>query len=233
VQTISRFSKSEIADVYGYDEERIFIAPPAAAGIFRPLGVRSTAIGIDQYGVSPGRFLLSVGTLEPRKNLRTLILAYSKIPKSVRDRTPLVVVGGKGWGELDLPPCTNSMQEEGNLRFFGSVSNPQLRHLYEGAIALLYPSVYEGFGMPVVEAMACGTMVIHSKRTAMDEITEGLAVTVEAMDVESWSQAIKDIIEHSALAGEECSERLVARAAQFNWASSAALIRQNYHAAIA
>jgi glycosyltransferase involved in cell wall biosynthesis len=232
VQTISKFSKKEIARFYGYDEEKIFVAPPAAASLFRPLGFDWTARDIARYSLSPCNYLLSVGTLEPRKNLRTLISAYSLIPRFLRDRIPLVIVGGKGWGELGLPHVTNSLVNEGSLRFVGSVPNHDLRSLYEGAIALLYPSVYEGFGMPVVECMACGTQVVHSAGTSMDEITAGLALTIEATDVETWSKAIYELIESADSHEAEYREGLIARAAVFDWSSSAAIVRENYNALI-
>ena len=103
VQTISQFSRNEIASYYGYDPDRIFVAPPAAAGIFRPLGLEITRRDLVRFDVGPGKFLLAVGTLEPRKNLQTLVAAYARIPRASRDRTPLVIVGGAGWGELKLP----------------------------------------------------------------------------------------------------------------------------------
>jgi alpha-1,3-rhamnosyl/mannosyltransferase len=165
--------------------------------------------------------------LEPRKNLRTLITAYSQTSKSLRDRFPLVVVGGKGWGELDLPNTTDSLVDQGCLRFVGSVSNDELRSLYEGAVALLYPSVYEGFGMPVVECMACGTRVVHSARTSMDEITAGLVPTVQALDVDAWSETIKELVE---LKSDVTSSQLIAQAATFSWNESAEKVVQGYEA---
>ncbi|WP_298875209.1 glycosyltransferase family 1 protein [uncultured Bradyrhizobium sp.] len=230
VQTISEFSRNEIARFYGYDKERIFVAPPAAASIFRPLGLQVTTSEIARYDITAGNYLLSVGTLEPRKNLRTLVAAYSNVSKSIRDRLPLIVVGGKGWGELDLPQSTAGLVHEGSLRFIGSISNPDLRSLYEGARALLYPSVYEGFGMPVVECMACGTSVIHSSRTSMDEITAGLAPTVDALDVDAWSEQITKLAQSYPSDQRSYRDQLLGRASSFSWSESAEKVLQGYKA---
>jgi glycosyltransferase involved in cell wall biosynthesis len=228
VQTISQFSRNEIASVYGYDRDRIFVAPPAAASIFRPLGLEITRNDLVRFGVLPGRYLLTVGTLEPRKNLQTLVSAYARIPKAARDLAPLLIVGGAGWGELKLPTETPALVSEGNLRFLSSVNNPELRSLYEGAIALLYPSIYEGFGMPVVEAMACGTNVAHSADTSMDEITGGLAIRVAATDVDAWSDVINGLIAQSDAGSDAVHPRLIEQAATFDWGRSAALVREAY-----
>jgi alpha-1,3-rhamnosyl/mannosyltransferase len=227
VQTISQFSKNEIAAHYGLDRRRIFVAPPAAAGIFRPLGLHATAPDLVKFDVVPDRYLISVGTLEPRKNLKTLVSAYARIPRAVRSRAPLLVVGGAGWGRLDLPREASRLVSEGSLRFLGTVTNAELRSLYEGAIALLYPSLYEGFGMPVVEAMACGTRVAHSAGTSMDEISNGLALRVEGADVDGWSAAITSMIAQ-ADAGEHNLAELTTQAAKFDWGRTAAIVRQAY-----
>ena len=228
VQTISQFSRNEIATFYGCERDKIFVAPPAAASNFRPLGLEVTKRELIRFDVSPGKYLLSVGTLEPRKNLQTLVSAYARLPKATRNLAPLLIVGGAGWGELGLPTETPALVSEGNLRFLGSVKNRELRSLYEGAIALLYPSVYEGFGMPVVEAMACGTNVAHSANTSMDEISNGLAMRVEATDVEAWSEVINVLIAQSDAESNVIGPRLIAQAATFDWGRSAALVQQAY-----
>lgn len=228
VQTISEFSRNEIASFYGYDCERIFVAPPAASRIFRPLGPSITRRDLGRFGVAPKEYLLTVGTLEPRKNLKTLVSAYGRLPKAVRAGTPLFVVGGTGWGELNLPAETTSLVNEGSLRFVGSVTNAELRSLYEGSIALLFPSVYEGFGMPVVEAMACGTNAVHSINTSMDEVTNGLAMRVDATDVHAWSEAMASLIERTNSGERENTQKILDQAATFNWNRSAALVRKAY-----
>lgn len=228
IQTISEFSRQEISSVYGISQERIFVAPPAASEIFRPAGAVVTGTDLEPLGLKAGGYLLAVGTLEPRKNLRTLIYAYAKIPMSDRAAYPLVIVGNTGWGQLELPAETAALVAEGSLIFLGSVSNAILRSLYEGAIALLFPSIYEGFGMPVSEAMACGTRVVHSSHTSMDEISGDLAVRVPALDVDAWAIAIQTMIAEVGQETEAVRAARVARALAFDWDTSAVRVARAY-----
>jgi glycosyltransferase involved in cell wall biosynthesis len=228
VHTISEFSKREIIDVFGYPKEKIFVAYPAAAQVFRPLGTAATLHDLKQLDLTPDRYLLAVGTLEPRKNLKTLISAYSNLSASDRAGFPLVVVGGKGWGETDLPASTDRLVSEGSIRFLGFIADPVLRSLYEGTRLMLYPSVYEGFGMPVVEAMACGAQVAHSSNTSMDEITDDSSERVPALDVDTWTLRMRaNISADNTLEGDLRGKR-INRARLFNWSDSAKIVRKAY-----
>jgi alpha-1,3-rhamnosyl/mannosyltransferase len=228
VQTISEFSKREIVEVYGIAADKIFVAYPAPAPLFRPLGDEATAAGIAAFGLSPRKYFLAVGTFEPRKNIRTLIAAFAALSPADRAACPLVIVGGEGWGNLDLPPDTERLTGEGSLRFLREVSNPQLRDLYEGAKIVLLSSVYEGFGLPAVEAFACGTAVAHSEGTSMDEITGGLARRVPAMDVAAWNEVMREAISSHSVAGPHTRHERIARSKLFDWQKSASQISQIY-----
>lgn len=228
VQTISEFSKREIGDLFGYPLERIFVAPPAAAAIFAPLGEGATQRDLDAISLRYGHFFLAVGTLEPRKNLRTLIAAYAQLPPAVRARFPLVIAGGTGWGELNLPEGTARLVAEGGLRFVQQVSTAQLRSLYEGARLMAMPSFYEGFGMPVVEALACGTPVAHSADTAMDEISGSVGRRVAALDVDGWIEVLKESLDGSDHSDPLRREARIAQARQFDWHRSAGLVVDAY-----
>ena len=228
VQTISGFSRQEIAELFGYPLDKIFVAPPAAAAQFMPIGEAATQRDLDVLDLRYGNFFLAVGTLEPRKNLRTLIAAYAQLPFAARAQFPLVVAGGAGWGELKLPTQTEALVAEGALRFVQHVSSAQLRSLYEGARLLLMPSLYEGFGMPVVEALACGTPVAHSADTAMDEISGNLGNRVTALDVDGWTDVLNEALdsgEHADLAHRKAR---IAQARQFDWRQSAVLMIDAY-----
>jgi glycosyltransferase involved in cell wall biosynthesis len=228
VHTISEFSKREIVDVFGYPQERVFVAYPGAASVFRPLGERATIPDLAQLDLTPDSYMLAVGTLEPRKNLKTLISAYSSLSASDRSRFPLVVVGGKGWGETDLPASTARLVNEGSIRFLGFISDPVLRSLYEGTRLMLYASIYEGFGMPVVEAMACGAPVLHSADTSMDEITGDLARRVPALDVDAWTMSMREAISDGVSPYASSRQKFIDRACWFNWANSAKIVRKAY-----
>ena len=228
VHTISEYSKAEIHSAYGYPLDKIFVAPPAAAEIFRPLGDEATRKDIEAFDLTSQRYLLAVGTLEPRKNLRTLIAAYSRLPQADQQRLALAIAGGSGWGDIDLPKEASSLVRAGRLRFLGAVSDAQLRSLYEGAAAFLFPSIYEGFGMPVVEAMRCGTAVVHSEATAMDEIAPGLAQRLPALDVEAWTNAMREVANASETRDTAAREARIARAQTYRWDTSAKAVRAAY-----
>jgi alpha-1,3-rhamnosyl/mannosyltransferase len=227
VHTISDFSKAEIVDVYGCPPDKIVVAPPAASSIFRPLGQAATEQALVRFDVSYKAYFLAVGTLEPRKNLRTLIMAYAQLSPAERRRMPLAIVGNSGWGQLELPPETANLVSEGSLRFLGSVSDTELRALYEGAVALLFPSIYEGFGMPVVEALACGTEVVHGENTCMDEITRGHAITVAATDVHAWVAPMRRLMDEPTKDDQRVQER-IALASAFSWSGSAEIVAGAY-----
>jgi alpha-1,3-rhamnosyl/mannosyltransferase len=228
VQTISEFSRREIADLFGYPPDKIFIAPPAAAAQFAPIGESAAQRDLDMMELRYGSFFLAVGTLEPRKNLRTLIAAYAQLSPSARARFPLVVAGGAGWGELKFPEQTTALVAEGTLRFVQHVSGPQLRSLYEGARLLVMPSLYEGFGMPVVEALSCGTPVAHSADTAMDEISGTVGKRVAALDVDGWTGMLKEALDSTNHADPVRRQARIAQARQFDWRQSAGLMVDAY-----
>ena len=228
VHTISEFSKAEIHAAYGYPLERIFVAPPAAADIFRPLGDEATRRDLAPFDLASQRYLLAVGTLEPRKNLRTLIAAYSRLREADQQQVALAIAGGSGWGDIDLPKEASTLVRTGRLRFVGAVSDAQLRSLYEGAAAFFFPSIYEGFGMPVVEAMRCGTAVVHSEATAMDEIAPGLAQRIPALDVEAWTNAMRQAANTPDAHDAAAREARIARAQTYRWDTSAKAVRAAY-----
>ena len=157
-----------------------------------------------------------------------MIAAYAQLPSAERARCPLVVVGGKGWGNLDLPAQAEALRADGTLRFLERATNRQLRSLYEGTKLMLMPSLYEGFGMPVVEALACGTAVAHSVDTAMDKISAGLARCVVAQDLDGWADVLREAITQNSHGDEALRETRIRRARQFDWRRSAEIVIGSY-----
>lgn len=204
VIAVSEFSRRETAELCGVDLDRIDVVPNAVAPVFRPAGP-----------VSPGDYLLAVGTLEPRKNLPRAIEAAQIAGVELR------VVGARGWGGVDVGGT--------GVRWLGRVSDEDLASLYRGARCLLYPSLYEGFGIPVAEAMACGTPVVTSRDSAMAEVAGTAAVLVDPTDAHSIAAGI----EEAEASAEQLSRRGLERAQLYTWSRAADAAVASYERACA
>lgn len=190
-----------------------------------PLGVHDIPVAAGEvervrrtYGL-PREHLLFVGTLEPRKNLRRLVDAHRQLP----DAPPLAIVGAAGWGDGD----DVGRHDPDRVRFLGFVPATDLAPLYASATALCYPSLREGYGLPVLEAMAQGTPVVTSRGTSTEEAAGGAAALVDPLDVESIASGVADALDrHTELAklGRE-------RAAACSWATTAAATAAVYREA--
>lgn len=218
IVTISYTMQREIAAYSGLAEADIAVVPPAASPAFHPLTDKTPARR--QLGL-PERYILSVGTLEPRKNMERLIQAYVALPDKLREKWPLVCVGAKGWSDTQLNQQILRLETRGELIRLGYVSQQKLPLITACADLLAYPSLYEGFGMPVVEAMACGVPVLTSRNTSMHEITQGHAFLVEPTDVDDIKNSLL-----SAVNDPERRHRLSSQgkqlAARYDWDTSAA-----------
>jgi glycosyltransferase involved in cell wall biosynthesis len=204
VIAVSEFTRRELIDLLGVPEERIHVVPNAVGDEFTQDGP-----------AEQGDYVLAVGTLEPRKNLDRLVEAVR------RTDTELRIVGARGWGGVEVG---------GNgVRWLGEVSDAELARLYRGAACVAYPSLYEGFGIPVLEAMACGAPVVTTRGTAMEEVANGAAVLVDARDPAEIAAGI--------LRAVEDRNRLVARglerARAFRWDAVAAATVDVYRKAAA
>jgi glycosyltransferase involved in cell wall biosynthesis len=163
----------------------------------------------------PERFFLFVGTLDPRKNLLRVLKAFEKIAPHAPD-VHLVIVGARGWKNKQFNQQLNSSNIRGRIIMPGYVSRPQLKLIYEKALCLLFPSLYEGFGFPILEAMSCGTPVITSRTASMPEVAGDAAMLVDPYDVAAISDAMQEFLSNPGL-----KEKLVARGFQrldaFSW----------------
>ncbi|WP_158704582.1 glycosyltransferase family 1 protein [Rhizobium sp. NXC24] len=223
VHTISDFSANEIEYFYGIPREKIFVIPPQIKAAQPPHEEEIDKV-LKRFELSRGSFLLCVGTLEPRKNMRTLIEAFGALDEDVRSLFPLIVVGGTGWGRKLLPNVTATLVDAGQIRFVDYLPDDDLRAMYASCRVFAYPSVYEGFGMPIAEALSHGANVVASDIPAHHEAGQGLAELVPAEESASWSSAL-----YAALTRWKESDRLNI-AAEFRdpGATSAALAMNMY-----
>jgi glycosyltransferase involved in cell wall biosynthesis len=191
-----------------------------------PWGVRPVDVGPGssgahaRYGLARP-YVLFVGTVEPRKNLRRVMAAFDRLGR--RD-LELVLVGPRGWKE---EPADPSVTPRAGVRWLGSVPRADLPPLYAGARVVVYPSLAEGFGLPVLEAMAAGAPVVTSLGTSMAEVADGAALLVDPLSVEAISDGVERILDDRRLE-EDLRSRARARAAAFTWERSAALVASVY-----
>ena len=172
------------------------------------------ALGIE------GPFFLFVGTLEPRKNLRRLLKAYASLPNSVRNGVQMVIAGGQGWGGVDVSAIAAQFNIGDRVRVIGYASDALLSALYARALFLAMPSLYEGFGLPLVEAMAMGTPVLTSNCSSMPEVAGDAGLLVDPSDVNSISNGLLAMIMDHPLR-RRLSERARTTAARYSWSRAA------------
>ena len=168
--TDSDYIKAEIISYFGFPEERISVAKLACGEEFKPRTAEDVAEVLAHYGLSYSEYAFYAGTIEPRKNLSNLIEAYGRLPSSVREKRPLVLAGFKGWNNADILNRIEQGKREGWIKYLGYVPNDHLPHLLSGAAAFTFPSWYEGFGLPVLEAMASGVPVMTSPLSCLPEV---------------------------------------------------------------
>ncbi|CAH1660638.1 Alpha-1,3-rhamnosyl/mannosyltransferase [Hyphomicrobiales bacterium] len=228
VLTISEFSAREITDLIGIPPERIRVAYPGVDARFFERAQAEDSAVLSRFGITRGQYALSVSTLEPRKNLRTLVDAYCRLPAERRASMPLVLVGGAGWGEMHWPAATEALVRDGQIRFTGYVDDVVLRTLYRGAAGFFYPSIYEGYGMPVTEALACGSRVVVASGGAVEEAALGQGLLVDPLDTPAWTRAFEQVSDEAG--GETEAMRDVRRtaAATRNWRETARITRDVY-----
>lgn len=216
VITVSEAVRHEMIERRLMPPDRITSILEAADETFRPHTAQMLEPAMQALGLRAGRYCLFVGTVEPRKNVERLIRAYELLPADMRCEWPLLVTGGKGWNSEDIHARMAKAQAEGWLRYMSFVDQRWLPALYAGARLMTYPSLYEGFGLPIIEAMASGTPVLTSNTSCMPEVAAGAARLVDPLDVEAMSHALADCLDDEVWQADARARGLV-RAARLSW----------------
>ena len=219
--TFSEHTKSEVVRHLGIPPERIAAIPLAAAEHFAPVPNNDqTAAQLERWQLRWKRYILSVGVLEPRKNHILLLKAYRQLKeRGLTDGLKLVFAGGKGWLYEPVLEMVAKLRLENDERVLGHVD--PLSVLYSGATMMVYPSLYEGFGLPPLEAMACGTPVITSNVSSIPEVVGKAGITVDPNDADDLANAMARVMADKSLQDQMRTQGLE-RAASFSWGRTAA-----------
>ena len=193
VIVVSEYTKQSVMEHFDLDDQQITVVPPSVKSEYYPRTASECAQLKKRLGL-PENFILFVGTLEPRKNLQGLLLAYKLLSTELKSQYPLVLSGRKGWLLEDIEQILQPMLDSGEVIWLGFVKSEDLPVLYSSATAFTYVSHFEGFGMPIAEAMACGTAVIASDNTAMKEAASGAVCTVSPHSLESIAQGMRKVL---------------------------------------
>lgn len=218
VAAVSEFTRSEISDHFGLDPANIVVIPPAVSGVFRPASADEIEHLRNRYAL-PSQFVLYTGTIEPRKNLLRLLQAYCRLPEELQRDYPLILAGGDGWHLEEFEELYARLDTR-QVHRLGYIARESLPALISAASLLVYPAIYEGFGMPILEAMACDTPVLTSNVASMPEVAAGAAQLVDPFSIDSIQSGLQECL---ASAGHRQAMRVRGRdiAARHNWQRSA------------
>jgi len=212
----SEATRRDLIELLGVPPDRIRVVHLGCDAAFRPLPADGARTHVrDRYGLAEP-YLLHVGTLEPRKNLARLIRAYGRLCAARRDAPALLLVGERGWQYEGLFRLVEELKLGARVRFTARVPSADLPALYGAAAAFVYPSLYEGFGLPPLEAMACGTPVVCSNAAALPEVTGDAALLVDPYDEDALAAALEQVLDDSALRAS-LRARALDRARYFTW----------------
>ncbi|WP_048817667.1 glycosyltransferase family 4 protein [Ralstonia solanacearum] len=189
--TDSEATRREVIDFLGWPADKITAVPLGVAPRFAPRADADVTTPLRKYGLTPGGYALCVSTLEPRKRIDHLIRAYGALSRPLRAQFPLVLAGSQGWQNARLLQEISRATGQGWLRYLGFVPEADLLQIYAGARLFVYPSIYEGFGLPVLEAMASGVPVVASNRASLPEVTKGAALLVDPDDMDALMQSVR------------------------------------------
>jgi glycosyltransferase involved in cell wall biosynthesis len=229
--TPSEFSRRDLIETYNVAPERVTVTLEAAAPHFRPASAETVTAVKRRYGIA-GDYVLAVGSIQPRKNLVRLVRAYSDLrrSRSQANLPRLVLVGKRAWLYGETLRAVEQSGVAANVIFTGYVPERDLPALYTGALCFVYPSYFEGFGLPPLEAMSCGAPVIAGDRTSLPEVVGDAGMLVNPFDTDAIGAGLARLIDDEDLRAT-LRQRGLERAARFNWRDTARQTLQVYEQA--
>lgn len=218
--TISNYVKGEMVRHLGIAPEKITVTYPGVDDVFYPRSIMEQQEVCRRYNILSGEYILYVGNLEPRKNLQLLLRAYAGLNGSLRQKYPLVLAGATAWKQEGFSDQIKRLGIEGNIRRAGYVAQSDLPALYSGASVFVFPSLYEGFGLPPVEAMASGCPVIVSNGGSLPEVVGDAATVVDTMSPDVLNNRLEEILQDTQMRNVMREAGLV-HSRQFRWTQCA------------
>lgn len=219
ILTVSELVREEIIDYFQVSPDRVHAVYLAADERFQPRQAAQTQPVLDAYGLTHGQYVLYVGTIEPRKRVEELLNAWEMLDPALRRTQQLVIAGGIGWQYDHVMERLRTLQAQGQLRYLDYVSHADLPFLLSGSMGFVFPAIYEGFGLPVLEAMASGVPVLCREGTSMAEFAEG-AVLLHGNSTQALAEQLAHLVQNASLRAD-LIERGLSRASEFSWAKCA------------
>lgn len=230
IATVSKFSKSDLIETYGVKESKIDVVYNGADDGFKPISEDEKSAIKLKYTNNKNYFLF-VGTLHPRKNLVNLFKAFDTFKTSSKSDFKLLIVGKKMWWTNEIETTYNNLQYKNDIVFTGRVQETELYKITAAAYALTYIPIFEGFGIPLVEAMSCGVPVITSNVTSMPEVVENAGVLVDPFSIKEIKDALLKISNNEGFR-KELSDKSLIQAKKFSWQKTGDLLWESINKTI-